>query len=102
MSAKITRLTLDYRSRCPKVTVVGQTSLLSCRKARKARTFTSDWEPSGESRLRRRHAAAGAPAAGVIATDLCRRTDVWLVDIGLEASLEEGAMMATRLPAMAA
>ena len=37
------------------------------------------------------------PAAGVIATDLFRRTDVWLVDIGLEASLEEGAMMATRL-----
>ena len=36
-------------------------------------------------------------AAGVIATDLLRRTRVWLVDIGLEASLEEGAMMATRL-----
>jgi hypothetical protein len=36
-------------------------------------------------------------ATGVIATDLFRRTDVWLVDIGLEASLEEGAMMATRL-----
>ena len=34
---------------------------------------------------------------GVIATDLFRRTRVWLVDIGLEASLEEGAMMATRL-----
>ena len=33
----------------------------------------------------------------MIATDLFRRTDVWLVDIGLEASLEEGAMMATRL-----
>src|SRR5262249_14144604 len=42
--------------------------------------------------LGRRHVAAG-----VIATDLFRRTDVWLVDIGLEASLEEGAMMATRL-----
>ena len=42
--------------------------------------------------LGRRH-----DAAGVIATDLFRRTDVWLVDIGLEASLEEGAMMATRL-----
>src|SRR5262245_33875393 len=42
--------------------------------------------------LRRRH-----DTAGVIATDLFRRTDVWLVDIGLEASLEEGAMMATRL-----
>ena len=36
-------------------------------------------------------------ATGVIATDLFRRTRVWLVDIGLEASLEEGAMMATRL-----
>jgi hypothetical protein len=36
-------------------------------------------------------------AAGVIATDPFRRTYVWLVDIGLEASLEEGAMMATRL-----
>jgi hypothetical protein len=36
-------------------------------------------------------------ATGVIATDLLRRTRVWLVDIGLEASLEEGAMMATRL-----
>ena len=42
--------------------------------------------------LGRRH-----DAAGVIATDLFRRTDVWLVDTGLEASLEEGAMMATRL-----
>ena len=42
--------------------------------------------------LGRRH-----DAAGVIATDLFRRTDVWLVDIGLEASLEEGAMMATSL-----
>jgi hypothetical protein len=42
--------------------------------------------------LGRRH-----DAAGVIATDLFRRTGVWLVDIGLEASLEEGAMMATRL-----
>ena len=36
-------------------------------------------------------------AAGVIATDLFRRTRVWRVDIELEASLEEGAMMATRL-----
>jgi hypothetical protein len=33
----------------------------------------------------------------ILRTDLFRRTDVWLVDIGLEASLEEGAMMATRL-----
>ena len=38
----------------------------------------------------------GHEAAGVIATDLFRRTDVWLVDIGLEAALEEGAMIATR------
>jgi hypothetical protein len=36
-------------------------------------------------------------ATGVIDTDLFRRTRVWLVGIGLEASLEEGAMMATRL-----
>jgi hypothetical protein len=28
----------------------------------------------------------------MIATDLFRRSDVWLIDIGLEASLEEGAM----------
>jgi hypothetical protein len=42
--------------------------------------------------LERRH-----DAAGVIATDLFRRTDVWLVDIGLEASLEGRAMMATSL-----
>jgi len=35
-------------------------------------------------------------ATGVIATDLFRRTRVWLVDIGLEASLKEGVMMATR------
>ena len=61
MPAKITGLTLDYRSCCPKVTVVGQTSLLSCRKARKARIFTSDWDPSGESRFdARNRCAAGA------------------------------------------
>jgi hypothetical protein len=42
--------------------------------------------------LGRRH-----EAGGLVATDLFRRTDVWLVDIGLEASLEEGAIMATRL-----
>ena len=61
MPAKITGLTLDYRSCCPKVTVAGQTSLLSCRKARKARIFTSDWEPSGESRFdARNRCAAGA------------------------------------------
>jgi hypothetical protein len=42
--------------------------------------------------IERRH-----QAAGLIATDLCRRNQVWLVDIGLEASLAKGAMMATRL-----
>ena len=42
--------------------------------------------------IERRH-----EAAGLIATDLLRRNQVWLVDIGLEASVPEGAMMATRL-----
>ena len=42
--------------------------------------------------VERRH-----PAAGLIATDLIRRSDVWLVDLGLEASLEQGAVIATRL-----
>lgn len=42
--------------------------------------------------IERRHAAAG-----LIATDLIRRNRVWLVDIGLEASLAKGAMIATRL-----
>src|SRR5262245_31141624 len=35
--------------------------------------------------------------AGLIAADLFRRNRVWLVDIGLETSMPEGAMMATRL-----
>ncbi len=35
--------------------------------------------------------------AGLIATDLLRRAEVWLVDIGLESSMPDGAMMATRL-----
>jgi hypothetical protein len=35
--------------------------------------------------------------AGLIATDLFRRAEVWLVDIGLESSMPDGAMMATRL-----
>ena len=35
--------------------------------------------------------------AGVIANDLFRRTEVWLVDIALEGSVPDGAMMATRL-----
>jgi hypothetical protein len=36
-------------------------------------------------------------AAGLIATDLIRRNQIWLVDIGLEASIPNGAIMATRL-----
>ena len=36
-------------------------------------------------------------AAGLIATDLFRRNQVWLVDVGLERCLPEGAMIATRL-----
>lgn len=42
--------------------------------------------------IKRRH-----EAAGLVATDLFRGTEVWLVDIGLESSLPEGAIMATRL-----
>jgi hypothetical protein len=42
--------------------------------------------------VKRRH-----EVVGLIATDLFRRTEVWLVDLGLESSTPEGAMMATRL-----
>jgi hypothetical protein len=42
--------------------------------------------------IKRRH-----EAAGLVATDLFRRTEIWLVDIGLESSVPEGAVMATRL-----
>jgi hypothetical protein len=35
--------------------------------------------------------------AGLVAIDLFRRTEVWLVDIGLESSLSAGEMFATRL-----
>ena len=35
--------------------------------------------------------------AGLVATDLFRRTKLWLVDMGLESSLPERAMIATRL-----
>jgi hypothetical protein len=35
--------------------------------------------------------------AGLVATDLFRRTDVWLVDMGLESSLSAGEMFAARL-----
>lgn len=34
---------------------------------------------------------------GLVATDLFRRTEVWLVDIGLESSKPDGGMIATRL-----
>ena len=42
--------------------------------------------------IERRH-----ETAGLIATDVFRRAEVWLVDIGLESSMPDGAMMATRL-----
>jgi hypothetical protein len=35
--------------------------------------------------------------AGLVAIDLFRRTEVWLVDIGLESSLSAGETFATRL-----
>jgi len=41
--------------------------------------------------IERRHAAAG-----LVATDLLRPAEVWLVDIGLESSMPEGGMIATR------
>ncbi len=43
-------------------------------------------------RIERRH-----PVAGLIATDLCRRTERWLIDVGLESSIPDGSTMATRL-----
>ena len=42
--------------------------------------------------IERRH-----QTAGLIATDLFRRREVWLVDIGLEGTLPDGAVVATRL-----
>jgi methyl-accepting chemotaxis protein len=52
MPARIARLTPRLSFVLLKVTIVVPTSLLSCRKAGKARIFTSDREPSvGESRL---------------------------------------------------
>jgi hypothetical protein len=42
--------------------------------------------------MERRHATAG-----LIATDLFRRTEVWVVDIGLESSMPDGGIIATRL-----
>jgi hypothetical protein len=35
--------------------------------------------------------------AGLVATDLFRRTEVWVVDIGLESSMPDGGIIATRL-----
>lgn len=43
-------------------------------------------------RIERRH-----EVVGLIATDLCRKTELWLVDIGLESSVPDGSLMATRL-----
>jgi len=42
--------------------------------------------------IERRH-----ETAGLVATDLFRRAEVWLVDIGLESSMPDGGMIATRL-----
>jgi hypothetical protein len=42
--------------------------------------------------VERRHATAG-----LVATDLFRRTEVWVVDIGLESSMPDGGIIATRL-----
>jgi hypothetical protein len=42
--------------------------------------------------IERRH-----ETAGLVATDLFRRAEVWLVDIGLESSMPNGGLMATRL-----
>jgi hypothetical protein len=42
--------------------------------------------------IERRH-----ETAGLVATDLFRRATVWLVDLGLEGSMPDGGMIATRL-----
>ena len=34
---------------------------------------------------------------GVIATDILRNTSVWLLDVGLESSMDDGELIATRL-----
>jgi hypothetical protein len=34
---------------------------------------------------------------GLIATDILRNSKVWLVDVGLESSMDDGALIATRL-----
>jgi hypothetical protein len=52
MPAKIVISTPQPSFVLPKVTVAGQTSLLSCKKAKKAQILTPDREPSGESRVK--------------------------------------------------
>jgi hypothetical protein len=42
--------------------------------------------------IERRH-----ETVGLVATDLFRRTEVWVVDIGLESSMPDGGIIATRL-----
>jgi hypothetical protein len=42
--------------------------------------------------IERRH-----DTAGLVATDVFRRAAVWLVDIGLEASMPDGGLIATRI-----
>jgi hypothetical protein len=42
--------------------------------------------------IERRH-----ETAGLVATDLFRRAEVWLIDIGLESSMPDGGIIATRL-----
>jgi len=36
-------------------------------------------------------------AVGLIATDILRNSEVWLVDVGLESSMDDGELIATRL-----
>jgi hypothetical protein len=36
-------------------------------------------------------------AAGLIATDILRNSKVWLLDVGLESSMDDGELIATRL-----
>jgi hypothetical protein len=45
--------------------------------------------------VRQRH-----PSVGLIVTDICRDVDLWLVDVGLEASLPDGAGIASRYYAL--
>ncbi|WP_431201393.1 hypothetical protein ACQ86E_19705 [Bradyrhizobium betae] len=36
-------------------------------------------------------------SAGLIATDILRNSEVWLLDVGLDSSMDEGELIATRL-----